>query len=96
MLLDSMHKAKSLGTLRLNQNHKPRSPSMIGTIRIQDYHLKAFLDQFEDGDRQIIANLAAWKNTDEQGPFLTIELQPKWSSRQDNYKSILDLLPEDD
>lgn len=94
-----MNQRKSLGTLRVQPKSKPRSPSMIGSIHIQEHHLRRIAEQFEDGDREVIANLAAWKNTDEAGQhYLTIELQPRFqkvatsSNFGDNERSILDFL----
>jgi len=73
---------KSLGTLTLNNKRtKPKSPSMLGNIRLQKHHLEMFMRDFdEDGDTEITANLAAWDSRDETGnPYLVVELQPRWN-----------------
>lgn len=74
---------KSLGILRINKNrNNSKSPYLVGSIRIQRHHMNAFFQELEDeGDTEVIGQLAAWKMNDENGtPFLNIEIQPRWNS----------------
>jgi hypothetical protein len=93
-------KQKSLGSLRIQQKTKPRSPELRGTIRIQRHTLEAFLNQIDD-DYEVIANLAAWKHHDGTDFYLSVELSPKYESqsvgkRQSVPRSIFDFIEEQD
>ena len=48
------NKQKSLGSLRMQQKTKPRSPELQGTIRIQRHTLDAISKQLDD-DNEVIA-----------------------------------------
>jgi|688.fasta_scaffold1081071_1 hypothetical protein len=72
-------KQKSLGSLRIQQKTKPRSPELRGTIRIQRHTLEAISNQIDD-DEEVIANLAAWKHHDGNDFYLSVELSPKFKS----------------
>ena len=74
-----MKKQKSLGSLRIQQKTKPRSPELRGTIRIQRHTLEAISNQI-DGDEEVIANLAAWKHHDGKDFYLSVELSPKFKN----------------
>ena len=70
---------RSLGNLRTASKSKPRSPSSVGDIRIQRHTLLILMKQLneQNGD-EIICNLAGWRNLGKKGPFLTIELSPRF------------------
>ncbi len=72
-------KPKSLGSLRIQQKTKPRSPELKGTIRIQRHTLEAIINQMDDDD-EVIANLAAWKHHDGNDFYLSVELSPKFTN----------------
>jgi hypothetical protein len=72
-------KQKSLGSLRIQQKTKPRSPELKGTLRIQRHTLEAISSQISDDD-EVIANLAAWKHHDGNDFYLSVELSPKFAN----------------
>ena len=85
------HQRKSLGSLSLNQKRtKPKSPAMLGSIKLQRHHLDVFLTELEnEGDAEITANLAAWKSRDDAGnPYLVVELQPRWNPQRQHQSEI--------
>lgn len=89
-------KLKSLGSLRIQQKTKPRSPELKGIIRIQRHTLEAITDQM-DGDDEVIANLAAWKHHDGNDFYLSVEISPKFESsicrsKRKEERSIFDLM----
>jgi hypothetical protein len=69
----------SLGALRKAQKAKPRSPDATGTLYLQRHTLKAIVKDLEEncGD-EVICNIAAWKNQDQYGPFLSVEISPRF------------------
>ena len=81
-------KKRSLGNLRTAVQSKPHSPSSIGDIRIQKDTLLILMKQLNEqkGD-EIICNLAGWRNVGKLGPFLTIELSPRFVKKKSNPKA---------
>lgn len=73
------NRLKSLGSLRIQQKTKPRSPEMTGTIRLQRHTLETIMDQMDD-DTEVIASLAAWKHRDGDECYLSVELSPKYQA----------------
>jgi hypothetical protein len=70
---------KSLGKLRVAHQTKERSPNMTGTLRLQRHTATAILKAFENvDDDETVCNIAAWVNYDHEGPYLTLELSPKY------------------
>jgi hypothetical protein len=93
-------KQKSLGSLRIQQKTKPRSPELKGTIRIQRHTLEAIFNQIDDY-HEVIANLAAWKHHDGNDFYLSVELSPKYESksvgkRRAETRSIFDVIQDQD
>ena len=92
------NKQKSLGSLRIQQKTKPRSPELQGTIRIQRHTLDAISKQLDD-DNEVIANLAAWKHHDGNDFYLSVELSPKFTNTasrpQIEKRSIFDLMEDE-
>jgi hypothetical protein len=75
-------KKKSLGALRKTTKTKERSPDLTGQLKLQRHTLAAFNKQFEATDSdEIVCNIAAWGNKDDQGNYLTIELSPRFVPR---------------
>ena len=72
-------KKRSLGNLRTATLSKPNSPNSIGDMRIQKDTLLILMKQLNEtkGD-EIVCNLAGWRNVGKTGPFLTVELSPRF------------------
>lgn len=90
------NKLKSLGSLRIQQKTKPRSPELKGTIRIQRHTLETIISHMEDDD-EVIANIAAWKHHDGNEFYLSVELSPKYNieakpTKAMTERSIFDLM----
>jgi hypothetical protein len=83
MYLDKPTKQKlSLGTLRKNNKTKPKSPDLIGQFKLQRHTAAAIVDQFGHDDiEEVVCNIAGWKNLDHNGPYLTVELSPRFVAR---------------
>src|SRR5947207_1766067 len=76
-------KKRSLGALRQNEKTKPRSPEATGQFHFQRHTLKEIYRQLANsGDDEVICNIAAWQNSDQDGPFLTVEISPWFVSRE--------------
>ena len=71
-----MPKKRSLGTLRKNRKTKPQSPDATGKLHFQRHTLREIYRQLTDGDDEVICNVAGWRNNDQQGPYLTVEISP--------------------
>ena len=75
--LDHTKRKRSLGALRKNEKTKPRSPDATGKLHFQRHTLREIYRQLTDsGDDEVICNLACWRNNDQQGPYLTVEISP--------------------
>lgn len=76
-------KKKSLGALRKATKTKERSPDLTGQLKLQRHTMETFKKQFEETDEDdIVCCLAGWINHDGNGPYLTIELSPKYVRRE--------------
>lgn len=74
---------RSLGALRKAPKTKEKSPDLQGTIKVQRHTIDAIIKQFEDTDEdEIISCLAGWFNDDSKGRFVSVELSPRYVSRQ--------------
>lgn len=84
MIYDNSFKPKrSLGSLRKAPKTKQRSPDATGTMKLQRHTLQMLNKQLDEtDDDQIICNLAGWFNEDRSGQYLTVELSPRFVSRQ--------------
>jgi len=69
---------KSLGTLRIAEKTKPRSPDLIGQVTLQSKTLHEIVKQYEkSGERTVTCNIAAWRYTDKNGAnYLSVEISP--------------------
>ena len=83
MQLDKQVKQKrSLGALRKANKTKPKSPDLTGQMKLQRHTAAAIVDQFShDGIEEVVCNIAGWKNQDYSGPYLTVELSPRFVAR---------------
>jgi hypothetical protein len=76
---------RSLGSLRKANKTKPKSPDLIGQMRLQRHTAVAIVKQFSDeSDDQVVCNIAGWRNQDQNGPYLTVELSPRFSAKPTN------------
>ena len=74
-------KKKSLGALRKNEKTKPQSPDATGKFHFQRHTLTEIYRQLADSAMmKSICNLACWRNSDQYGPYLTVEISPKFVS----------------
>ena len=83
MYLDKPVKRKlSLGTLRKANKTKPKSPDLMGQMKLQRHTAAAIVEQFShDNIDEVVCNIAGWKNQDHNGPYLTVELSPRFVAR---------------
>ena len=83
MQLDKQVKQKrSLGALRKANKTKPKSPDLTGQMKLQRHTAAAIVDQFGHDDiEEVVCNIAGWKNQDYNGPYLTVELSPRFVAR---------------
>jgi hypothetical protein len=90
---------RSLGKLRKVEKTKPKSPDMAGELRLRKHTLRTLAQQFDETHSdEVPACLAAWKNYDADGPYLTIELSPKYIRREHRSqgKNTLSFIFDDD
>ena len=83
MQLDKQVKQKrSLGALRKNNKSKPKSPDLTGEMKLQRHTAAAIVEQFSRDDiDEVVCNIAGWKNQDYKGPYLSVELSPRFVAR---------------
>jgi len=83
MYLDKKAKQKrSLGALRKANKTKPKSPDLTGQMKLQRHTAAAIIDQFGHDDiEEVVCNIAGWRNQDYNGPYLTVELSPRFVAR---------------
>ena len=83
MQLDKTIKQKrSLGALRKANKTKPRSPDLTGQMKLQRHTAAAIVEQFSHDDiEEVVCNIAGWKNQDYKGPYLSVELSPRFVAR---------------
>ena len=83
MYLDKPIKQKrSLGALRKATKTKPKSPDLTGQMKLQRHTAAAIVEQFSHDDiEEVVCNIAGWKNQDHDGPYLTVELSPRFVAR---------------
>lgn len=70
---------RSLGGLRRVQPTGPDAPQFLGTMRMQRSTLLVLLKQFnESAADEVICKIAGWENSNANGPFLTVEVSPRF------------------
>ena len=84
MVFDEPTPAKrSVGALRKATKTKDRSPDFTGKLKLQRLTMEVFVKQFKEQDAdEIECCLAAWRNTDANGQYLTVEISPKYVARR--------------
>ena len=70
-------------------------------MKLQRHTAVAIVKQFGDDIEEVVCNIAAWRNTDHNGAYLTVELSPKFIARasienEDIIDAIIDEQEEDD
>jgi hypothetical protein len=75
-------KRRSLGKLRKAPKTKPRSPDMTGKLLLQRHTAVAISKVFADDCDEVSCNIAGWRNDDASGPYLAIELSPKYVAQE--------------
>jgi hypothetical protein len=96
---NQVQKKRSLGALRKNKKTKPQSPDATGKFHFQRHTLREIYRQLTDGDDEVICNIAAWKNNDQRGPYLTVEVSPEfvpYERQWPNSDSFDDMFNEED
>jgi hypothetical protein len=81
-LAKQVKQKRSLGALRKANKTKPKSPDLTGQMKLQRHTAAAIVAQFShEGIEEVICNIAGWKNQDYSGPYLTVELSPRFVAR---------------
>jgi hypothetical protein len=97
---DQNKKKKSLGALRKHQKTMPRSPDATGKLYFQRHTLAEISRQLDEvGGDEVSCNIAAWRNNDQRGPYLTVEVAPQfvaYERRLSNSDSFDDMFNEED
>ncbi len=74
---------RSLGSLRKTDKTKPRSPNFTGKLKLQRLTMEVFAKQFKETDaEEIDCCIAGWRNEHKNGPYLSVELSPKYVARR--------------
>ena len=77
-------KKRSLGALKKAEKTKPRSPDLVGQLRLQRHTMATIAKQFKETEdaEEVTCCIAGWRNSDHQGSYLTVELSPRYVSRR--------------
>ncbi len=77
-----LNKNHSLGSLRPAKKTKPKSPDCTGKLLLRRDHVLIFLRQLEQSQEEAVAcSIAGWKGNGAYGPFMTIEISPRFEKR---------------
>ncbi|MFZ0425493.1 MAG: hypothetical protein WAL80_21655 [Xanthobacteraceae bacterium] len=90
---------KSLGVLRKATKTKPLSPDVTGKLALQRHTFREIAKHFaETDDSHVICNIAAWRNQDQHGPNLTVEISPLFvrHERRSPQRSVFDFMGDDE
>ena len=95
---NQIKRKKSLGALRKHQKTKPRSPDATGKLYFQRHTLAEICRQLKDGSGdEISCNIAAWRNNDRHGHYLTVDVSPEYvCERQTFNPGMFDGIFDDD
>jgi hypothetical protein len=84
---------RSLGNLRKAKKAKPKSPDLIGTLRLQRHTFAAIAKKFQGtGQDEIVCGIAGWGNREEGELFVTVELSPPYQATRTPEPDILDAM----
>ena len=79
----SQQARRSLGALRKAPKTKPKSPDAQGAMKVQRHTIETIMRQLEDSDAdEVTANIAGWFNKDSSGRYISVELSPRFVSKQ--------------
>jgi hypothetical protein len=98
MYIDKPVKQKrSLGALRKANKTKPKSPDLMGQMKLQRHTAAAIVEQFSHHDaEEVVCNIAGWRNQDHNGSYLTVELSPRFVARMaTDQEDIIDAIIND-
>ena len=74
---------KSMGTPRLNNKTKDRSPDLIGTVKMHSHLIHVLLEELDEtGEDVVECNIAAWQYRDKDGPLLNLQLSERYEPPQ--------------
>jgi hypothetical protein len=96
---DQIRNMRSLGELRKAKKTKLRSPDVTGKLRLQRHTLQAVTRDFkEGGGEEVVCNIAGWKNHDQHGSYLTVEISPRFvpNEQRTSKPSIFDDMFDDE
>ena len=80
---ESIPAKRSLGTLRKATKTKDRSPDFTGTLKLQRHTFETVAKQFQETVAdETECCIAGWRNEDKNGPYLSVELSPKYVPRR--------------
>src|SRR5260221_2036718 len=66
---------RSLGDLRENKKTKPRSPDLVGKLKLQRPTLRTLAEQMEESDGDdVVCRLAGWFHGSGDKKFISVEL----------------------
>ena len=87
---------RSLGALRKASKTKPKSPDLIGQMRLQRHTAAAIVKQLsENSGDEVVCNIAGWRNQDHNGSYLTVELSPRFVARPTEQEDVIDSIIND-
>jgi hypothetical protein len=77
-----INKNHSLGSLRPAKKTKPKSPDCTGKLHLKRDLLLILLKQLEQSQEEAVAcNIAGWTGNGAYGPYMTIEISPRFEKR---------------
>jgi hypothetical protein len=77
-----INKTHSLGSLRPAKKTKPKSPDCTGKLPLRWEHVLIFLKQLEQSQEEAVpCSIAGWKGNGVYGPYMTIEISPRFEKR---------------
>ena len=80
MTANSNKPKRSLGNLRrVQEKTKPKAPDLIGDFALQQHTYETIAEIFRMTSQNVVTcGIAAWKNNDEKGGYLTVEISPPY------------------
>jgi hypothetical protein len=90
-----MSSRKSLGNLTPVDQPTERHPRFIGKIKLHTDLLSYLQSQLSETEAdEVVCNLAGWINDGPNGRFITVELSPRFVSKQQRTLSASDVISE--
>jgi hypothetical protein len=86
---------KSLGNLTPVDQPTERHPRFIGKIKLHNDLLSYLQNQLSETEAdEVVCNLAGWINNGPNGRFISVELSPRFVSKQQRIPSASDVISE--